>query len=90
MNKQLSEDLAQTERVLGNVVTEANRFLSGLNTMPAGAILPANIDSACLPDEGLGALKTLEYFKEHYASWISGSAGPRFYGLVTGGVTPAA
>lgn len=90
MYKCLSEDLAQTEKVLSDVVAEANRFLSGLNTMPAGAILPENITSALLPDEGLGALRTLEYFKEHYASWISGSAGPRYYGLVTGGVTPAA
>jgi glutamate/tyrosine decarboxylase-like PLP-dependent enzyme len=90
MYKLLSEDLAQTDKLLNNVVTEANRFLSGLNTMPVGAILPVNIDSVSLSDEGLGALKTLEYFKEHYASWISGSAGPRYYGLVTGGVTPAA
>lgn len=90
MNKHLLEDLAQTGKLLNNVVIEANRFLSGLNAMPAGVVLPANIDSVYLSDEGLGALKTLEYFKEHYSSWISGSAGPRYYGLVTGGVTPAA
>ena len=90
MYKRLSEDLAQIEKVLNNAVTEANRFLSGLDTMPAGVILPENIISASLPDEGIGAQKTLDYFKEHYVSWISGSAGPRYYGLVTGGVTPAA
>jgi hypothetical protein len=35
MYKLLLEDLAQTDKLLNNVVTEANRFLSGLNTMPA-------------------------------------------------------
>jgi glutamate/tyrosine decarboxylase-like PLP-dependent enzyme len=90
MHKHLLEDLAQTDKLLNNVVVEANRFLSGLNTRPAGAVLPENLDPVYLSDEGLGALKTLEYFKQHYSSWISGSAGPRYYGLVTGGVTPAA
>ena len=90
MHKHLLQDLAQTEKLLNKVVIEANRFLSGLNTMPAGAVLPVNIDPVNLSDEGLGALKTLEYFKEQYSAWMSGSAGPRYYGLVTGGVTPAA
>jgi glutamate/tyrosine decarboxylase-like PLP-dependent enzyme len=90
MHKHLEEDLAQTDKLLNNVVIEAKRFLSGLDTLPAGAVLPANLDPVYLSTEGLGALKTLEYFKEHYSSWMSGSAGPRYYGLVTGGVTPAA
>lgn len=90
MDKRLSEDLAQIENLLDHVVSEANRFLSRVNTMPAGAILPENITPDYLPDEGLGALKTFDYFKEHYASWMSGSAGPHYYGFVTGGVTPAA
>ena len=90
MHKRLSEDLAQMDLLINQVVDEANRFLSGLVSMPAGAVVPANIESTALSDEGFGALKTLEYFKDHYASWFSGSAGPRYYGLVTGGVTPAA
>jgi len=54
MHKHLLQDLAQTEKLLNNVVIEANRFLSGLNSMPAGAVLPTNIDSAekrgCIPN----------------------------------------
>ncbi len=90
MDKLLLEDLTQFDKVLMNVVVEANRFLSELNTMPAGTILPAKMDPVSAPDEGFGALRTLDYFRERYASWLSGSAGPRYYGLVTGGVTPAA
>jgi glutamate/tyrosine decarboxylase-like PLP-dependent enzyme len=90
MNKFLSEDRCQIEYLLNKVAIEANRFLSELDTLPAGTILPANIESTDLPDEGIGALKTLEFFKARYAAWISGSAGPRYFGFVTGGVTPAA
>jgi len=90
MDKQLTEDLAQFDLILKKVVIETNRFLSGLDAMPAGAVLPESIQSVGLCDEGLGALQTLDFFQEHYSHWLSGSTGPRFYGLVTGGVTPAA
>lgn len=90
MYKHLSEDLVGTDKLLKRIVAEADRFLSGLKAMPAGAILPDNIDSLSMPDEGMGALETLEFFKERYSQLMSGSAGPRYYGLVTGGVTPAA
>ena len=90
MHKFLSEDQAQIGKILNKVVVEANRFLSELDTLPVGAVLPTTIDPMCISDEGIGALETLGVFKERYASWISGSAGPRYFGLVTGGVTPAA
>lgn len=90
MHKFLSEDQAQIGKILNKVVVEANRFLSELDTLPVGAVLPTTIDPMCISDEGIGALETLGVFKERYASWISGSAGPRYFGFVTGGVTPAA
>lgn len=90
MHKTLSDDLAQTEKLLNSVLDEANRFLAGLDTRPAGMVLPAESPPAQLPQEGAGAFAALAYFKQHYASGVSGSAGPRYYGLVTGGVTPAA
>ena len=90
MHKFLSEDQAQIDKLLDNVVVEAHRFLSELDTLPVGAVLPTTIDPMCISDEGIGALETWEFFKERYASWISGSAGPRYFGFVTGGVTPAA
>ena len=90
MHKFLSEDQAQIGKILNKVVVEANRFLSELDTLPVGAVLPTTIDPMCISDEGIGALETLGVFKERYALWISGSAGPRYFGFVTGGVTPAA
>ncbi len=90
MYKTLSEDGAQIRDLLNKVVDEASRFLSGLDTLPAGAVLPKKLDAIRFSDQGIGAEKTLDYFKARYAPWISGSAGPRYYGFVTGGVTPAA
>ncbi len=81
MYKFLSEDQAQIDKLLNKVVVEANRFLSELDTLPVGAFLPTTIDLMCISDEGIGALETLGFFKQRYASWISGSAGPRYYGL---------
>ncbi|MCP4139174.1 MAG: aspartate aminotransferase family protein [Chloroflexi bacterium] len=90
MHKFLSKDRAQLDKILEDILNEANHFLSEVDTRPVGTVSPANIDEINISDEGIGALKTLELFKERYASWMSGSAGPRYYGFVTGGVTPAA
>ena len=90
MHKFLSEDQAQIGKLLNKVGVEANRFLSELDTLPVGAVLPTTIDPMCISDEGIGALETLGFFKERYVSWISGSVGPLYFGFVTGGVTPAA
>ena len=90
MHKFLSEDRAQLDKILEDILSEANRFLSEVDTRPVGTVSPANIEKINISNKGIGALKTLELFKERYAAWMSGSAGPRYYGFVTGGVTPAA
>ncbi|HUN23672.1 MAG TPA: pyridoxal-dependent decarboxylase [Anaerolineales bacterium] len=90
MYHQLSIDNAQTEQIIQQVVAEAKRFLANLSILPAGAAVPSQSVTMPLPEDGLGALNALSYFKEQYAPWLSGSVGARYYGLVTGGVTPAA
>ena len=90
MHKFLAEDRAQLDKILEDILTEANHFLSEVDTRPVGTVSPANIAAINIPNEGIGALETLALFKERYAAWMSGSAGPRYYGFVTGGVTPAA
>lgn len=42
-----------------------------------------------LPQEGAGAEAVLDLFEKQYAERISNSAGPRYFGFVTGGSTPA-
>ena len=77
------------DAVLAETLAEAARFLAQIESRPAGVCAP-RLEAAQLPEEGLGALGSLESFKARFAPWLSGSAGPRYYGLVTGGVTPAA
>src|SRR5690606_10808901 len=42
-----------------------------------------------LPEDGAGAEAVLNLFEEQYAQRISNSAGPRYFGYVIGGSTPA-
>jgi glutamate/tyrosine decarboxylase-like PLP-dependent enzyme len=42
-----------------------------------------------LPEYGTGALDVIGQFARHYAPFMANSAGPRYFGFVTGGSTPA-
>jgi glutamate/tyrosine decarboxylase-like PLP-dependent enzyme len=52
--------------------------------------LPAAIEPTALPADGLGARGALAELGRRYRPWLSASAGPRYFGFVTGGSTPAA
>ncbi|MCB5179154.1 pyridoxal phosphate-dependent decarboxylase family protein [Streptomyces antimicrobicus] len=51
---------------------------------------PAPVGPARLPRHGAGLGQALEEFARDWAPRFSASAGPRYLGFVTGGVTPAA
>jgi glutamate/tyrosine decarboxylase-like PLP-dependent enzyme len=68
---------------------EALFYLEGLGERPAGAS-PSERLGGPLPEEGAGALAALRELVEQAAESATGSAGPRFFHFVTGGVTPAA
>ena len=89
MHTPFADDLTHIDAVLAETLAEAARFLAQIEARPAGVCAP-RLEAAQLPEDGLGALGSLEEFKTRFAPWLSGSAGPRYYGLVTGGVTPAA
>ncbi|HRQ37608.1 MAG TPA: pyridoxal-dependent decarboxylase [Chloroflexota bacterium] len=89
MNEQLRRDVAQQDEVLATAVKVAAEFLQSLPTRPAAvAPFPAELEE--LPENGMGAAAALAHFREKYEHGLSGSAGPRYFGFVTGGVTPAA
>ncbi|HRA00991.1 MAG TPA: pyridoxal-dependent decarboxylase [Thermoflexales bacterium] len=68
---------------------EAARFLSDVAARPANASWDGPAP-ARLPARGLGAKQALQNFTQIYGDAMSGSAGPRYFGFVTGGSTPAA
>ncbi len=89
MNEQLQQDAAQPEQVLATAVHAAIEFLHSLPTRPA-AVAPFITDREQLPAVGVGVAAALAHFRQKYERGLSGSAGPRYLGFVTGGVTPAA
>lgn len=89
MNDILHRDAEAINEILNKTLGIAEDFLRTLPERPAGVSI-SSTESTSLPGEGLGALQTLEVFKRNYRAGLTGSAGPRYWGFVTGGATPAA
>jgi len=89
MDENLVLDLENLDRLLEEVNMEARRFLSSLHNRPA-AVAPSAKATLELPQSGLGARRALKLFLERYEQEMGGSSGPRYFGFVVGGATPAA
>lgn len=72
--------------VLTAAAHAAQAFLAGLDQRPAAAP-PATLPAF---PEGIGATGALAWLRTHVEPHLSGSTGPRYFGFVTGGATPAA
>ncbi|QUY46594.1 aspartate aminotransferase family protein [Serratia plymuthica] len=93
MHPRLQQDLDQFPQILDRTRQLADGFLAGLKQRPVYPPLEAQqlqLGDDQLADSGNGALAALEDFWLRYAEGLSGSAGPRYFGFVTGGATPAA
>ncbi|MFL9484528.1 pyridoxal phosphate-dependent decarboxylase family protein [Chitinophagaceae bacterium LWZ2-11] len=89
MNQVLLNDLENLPAVLESVKQMSIDYLHSLNERPIGKentsfILPG------LPQQGLGTINTHNLFEKEYLPNIVASSGPRYWGFVTGGTTPAA
>ena len=89
MNEILKEDLADIEQILEQVKTEGLEFLSGISERPTSITKTEHAQSS-LDEEGMGAIAAVAAFKSHFDRFIVSSGGPRYWGFVTGGTTPAA
>lgn len=93
MHPRLQQDLDDLPRILNHTNQLAQGFLASLSQR---AVCPPLADQQLqtgddrLAEEGCGALAALEEFWQRYEAGLSGSAGPRYFGFVTGGSTPAA
>lgn len=93
MHPRLQQDLDQFPQILERTRQLAEGFLAGLQQRPVCPPLAAQQlkpGDDRLADEGDGALAALDDFWLRYSEGISASAGPRYFGFVTGGSTPAA
>jgi len=79
------DDLAQ---ILALARDYSLQHLQSLDEQPA-ARKPAQSIPVKLSQAGVGFTETLNQFKARWAAQLTGSAGPRYLGFITGGATPA-
>lgn len=88
MDKNLIKDRDNINKVLRKVLDESVNFLEKVDERPV--TVPSFMqDFLNLPSEGTGAEEAIDKFIERYANGLSSSVGPRYFGFVTGGATPA-
>jgi glutamate/tyrosine decarboxylase-like PLP-dependent enzyme len=88
MNPTLQQDLNEIENILEKVKQQGIDFLNSIDTVPTSTQNSITTNRN-LNDSGLGALSTLEEFNQRLAPLMVSQAGPRYWGFVTGGATPA-
>jgi glutamate/tyrosine decarboxylase-like PLP-dependent enzyme len=77
---------------IGSLLTDAKRlaenYFKQQQDLAPGKYIQ-DIELMDVPEKGLGAMSTLSLFEKEFAPHISNTAGPRYFGFVTGGSTPA-
>ena len=87
---QIKNDLENMTSLTDAVAKWCSDFQRELPTRPVAVLGNPQPPQAQLQQQGLGAEQAFAQFVAQIAPSLSGSAGPRYLGFVTGGVTPAA
>ena len=88
MNAVLQQDLKDIENILEKVKQQGIDFLNVIDDVPTSTQNTITTDRN-LNDSGLGAMSALEEFNQRLAPLMVSQSGPRYWGFVTGGATPA-
>lgn len=88
MNNHLASDLNDLSSLLEKTKQISEKYLNEIDQRPP-ATTYSQKENLEISQQGLGAEKTLELFLERCGNDMPASNGPRFWGLVTGGTTPA-
>lgn len=88
MNSILQHDLNDFENILHTTKQYGINFLNNLENIPTTNNYSIDPKKE-LNEQGLGSLGALEEFKNRLAPLLVSSPGPRYWGFVTGGSTPA-
>lgn len=88
MDALLKSDKEQNGEIMQQTVSIAGKFLSALESTPPSRFV-SEMKMQELPDVGMGAKNALEFFSGNYMQHVIASSGPRYFGFVTGGSTPA-
>ncbi|MDX6181397.1 pyridoxal-dependent decarboxylase [Flavobacterium sp. Fl-77] len=88
MNAIVQQDLNTFENILEKTKQQGIDFLNNIENIPTSNTVSIDPNRA-LNELGLGSLDALKEFNERLAPLIVSSSGPRYWGFVTGGSTPA-
>lgn len=89
MEFHLNNDRLRIASVLREVAAVAEAYYNNQQELSPSRLEP-DLPTASLPRDGIGAQEVLKLFAKEYAPRMANSAGPRYFGFVTGGSTPAA
>lgn len=89
MNEYLKHDLQRLDVLFESVKTQALDYLHQLDTRPTSTSHTVQC-SDTLNVDGVGSLAALAEFNQRFEPLMVASSGPRYWGFVTGGTTPAA
>lgn len=88
MDSLLAKDRENISGILKHTLSVAEKYFKKNDDIPPGRFI-ADIPLGNLPETGIGAVEALEFFEKEFAHQIANSAGPHYFGFVTGGSTPA-
>ncbi|SOD92754.1 pyridoxal phosphate-dependent decarboxylase family protein [Spirosoma fluviale] len=89
MTSPLQQDAANLDALLERAKVESLAHLNALGTLPTKGNYDASPARNQLPELGLGTLRAFDEFNERLRNVIVASSGPRYWGYVIGGTTPA-
>ena len=87
---QMKADLASLPAVLDVARQIAGNFWDESEKRPVAVVDVPPLDHHSLPETGNGAASAMALFQKDVLPHFSASIGPRYFGFVTGGTTPAA
>ncbi|MHC1720765.1 MAG: aspartate aminotransferase family protein [Clostridiaceae bacterium] len=90
MKKSLEQDKEIIGKILEKAFSESVSFLETLKNEENIAPKAEGTRNEDIPEEGMGAEAAIDKFIKKYKGSIIKSAGPRYFGFVVGGATPAA
>jgi glutamate/tyrosine decarboxylase-like PLP-dependent enzyme len=88
LNEKLHKDLSDLEKLIDLVSHQGIDFLEHISQRPTSTNASVQVSDS-LSSEGLGGEETLKLFNAKFEPIIVGTTGPRYWGFVIGGSTPA-
>ncbi|MFY8036595.1 MAG: pyridoxal phosphate-dependent decarboxylase family protein [Cyclobacteriaceae bacterium] len=89
MNTLLKKESQELRPLFEKIVSQGEAYLNTINDRPTSTKHSVETQTN-LNNGGAGTLGALQQFNERFEPLIVASSGPRYWGFVTGGTTPAA